>query len=1404
MGLITWIKNKYYTSRFDRAHQLYQNGEYTDAIKILKNLLNDYPDAQEELLSVYHTQILKGTLLAIKSAAHLYQSYPSLKQSCLKFSKDLYNISIRDFIAYSQELYCANLSELGDSFIMAATDFIISHPSESKLDNLTSNNFLLKKLAESLFEKVKNLTPHEISDREKICVLILPYYSSQDFFCIYSNIRLEQLANKPITITSIKNWDKLFKDVISTYSLVDSDRKKIFDRVYTLANAKLSGKKYTESLLLSRRLLEQYTEAGKCYADSAFQMYHHHLNQKLIEEDILYKAIGNNLIVGLERFIPYASYKTKYVSLVCAQLKEPNRMSISENEELLLHAWNQTKDISLISASLSGKDTKRNESYAIYIVDKSDVFLKSVTGLNEFVKNLITSNNTDFVTTILEELLDRGANVLDEYVSTIIKLAEGTKVGSKDRIDVINRGLCKGASEQLYAKKATYLEDYVDSVHFDTPFAITSAQSLIGKNDNAEILLSKVYLSEANKSTKTEETEKWLFKALDIKINHSDCFNEKKYETLLSDINCGLILVAENSYKTDENHAISILYKLRDYKVDWYDTYAQLRLKTINKQPASSVLAEQLLAIIQEGSNIASKVKEILWSKYVDVVILNALKDALEVAIDALRNCCELLKAICEASNKDQLIKKVNSSLCDKLYEFAKKEECSNNYNQAIGYYNEINTLENNYLDATLRLYICKLKVNCTINKTERKSIELILASNYDTPTQKDLAYRWCIYLLQLGEIDKVEKYNNLILEGDPQLAAVCREEEIMRQLQLLENLNDEITKLNTSELSASDAIKLGQSFSKIIQNIQLIVNIPQQTQDLLKEGIRIYAIEKFYDEGNFIQCLNGLKVQDSGYLSDPVALRNLAIMCLRAAEEGQMTDDNFKELLAIWATALYQQKIFVKSLDYTSWDDLYTFSLDNALGVLGEDEKLPENVNYEDCMQDGVVSILEVQKTLISRMDAALNNCHDYQQFFSAQLEAMDKLAAQDLDYPCCIVSPYLMNKSTTYKKDVTHALSKEIEGHYDNWETILEIGTLYGLTQGDFQRYAVAASYLHQAVDAIESMTRLKTAFSVMKINAIKDFPGLMSTLVSAVSTAMNKAFANDIDAIKLNALWGHIIKAISDDTLSFAFSNYINQYVVKSLNDKSMTVAQGAPLLLEIFEFCKCNPHLKRNIENIISALIHEYITTGNNNNLDVLNNALSSTRAYDQYVVSALKGADEDEDRMLCIVFSSNKNRFNALRNRIASKSQVIYNQFAAIESKIEEIEVQLELSHVVECVNNQSMSKCDALERVYNLYKSNKSNDIVCENLATLIPMCIIEYVIHENNGHYKVETIIQELKSNMSQTFRNHKDQIGQAYNRIWNQLSSDARFYIQNSPQNLTESGKALLRGLNYLKALS
>lgn len=46
---------------------------------------------------------------------------------------------------------------------------------------------------------------------------------------------------------------------------------------------------------------------------------------------------------------------------------------------------------------------------------------------------------------------------------------------------------------------------------------------------------------------------------------------------------------------------------------------------------------------------------------------------------------------------------------------------------------------------------------------------------------------------------------------------------------------------------------------------------------------------------------------------------------------------------------------IFVKSLDFTSWDDQYTFSLNSALGCLGmmSDEELPDNVNYDTNFDD-------------------------------------------------------------------------------------------------------------------------------------------------------------------------------------------------------------------------------------------------------------------------------------------------------------------------------------------------------------------------------------------------------------------------------------------------------------------
>ena len=279
--------------------------------------------------------------------------------------------------------------------------------------------------------------------------------------------------------------------------------------------------------------------------------------------------------------------------------------------------------------------------------------------------------------------------------------------------------------------------------------------------------------------------------------------------------------------------------------------------------------------------------------------------------------------------------------------------------------------------------------------------------------------------------------------------------------------------------------------------------------------------------------------------------------------------------------------------------------------------------------------------------------------------------------------------------------------------------------------------------------------------------------------------------------------MIKIIGDDTLSFTFSNYINQQIVKTLNDKNQTLAQGTPLLFNIYDFCKCNPHLRRNLENIIEALIHNYITDGDEENITVLNNILSSTREFDSQVVKALKGGDGVPEEMMTLLFSSNEQRFNVLKTKIGNKSAAIQNQFNATSAKMKTIKIQIEMSQIVDQVNNNTLDKWDALQKVYNIYKNNKDNASVCKNLSTLIPMCVMEYIIPDKYGKSKVEAVLNSLKSNMSSTFRSNNSEISEAYSMIWNQLPYNARSAIQNNPWSLNEQGEALKKGLDYLKDL-
>ncbi len=1400
MGLISWIKGQYNDYKFQKAKGLIESGDTTEAISILEDILESHAEAPQVLLGVYHSLMLKGNKACVASAANLCERFGGLKADCVKFVRTAKIQSRLLRIDYCQALFGKGVTVLQSDFVNASVSYIRDFNSITDLKSLSKNNTLLVSLSYALLAEADiSYKQKNLSESLRLCDLVKPYLSNPEFCELYANVHFDSIVSKKITESTIKELS----------GVLDFAKKKLRKKVIVDISGKgieyarnfFKSKDFASSLLVSQHFVDKYSDAKRIYVDSALGLYSlSSKEQSLIVSGTLYACLGEGLalINGLEPFLPYSTYREKYFSLVEAELKKLAKRDRTAAQNLLQRAWKFVPDARFIKAVFRVGTEAGKKAFVDFIISSKDM-LSSQAILNVFVDEIIKFSSFDtYVVETLEKLLDQGKNVRPQYEKQI--LAYSCKLtNKKEAIECIQRAQKRVRTSNLCSAKANYLRDYVKSGKYDSAFALSVAESLVGERGVAEVLIANILLDESVKAQNDDIKEKKLRQALDFNKTHNKVFDAGAYAKLLPMIERFLSYLAKKIYPSNNYHAIELLYLLRDNNLPWYDTYATLFLDSVQKEQDSEKLATKILAVISEAEDSDSSLLGELWRKFVSVKIHICSKEEND-AINEMSDLLNVINTQCATTNKDEFKKVINKKLCNLLFSRGKRAEIENLYNEAISNYEHILNFAEKFKDAKERLFICKLKSGQKILRKDEEQISTLLSHKSDRSSQRDLAFRWCIFLLLKGDMEKVESINSTILENDSEILQICQEEKIISGQRKLDVLNKKIQQLNESALSPEDAISLGRSLSKTLDEIKLIVQVSSQKSEVLKESIRLYAIEQFYEKGDALKSLGGLKVQDSTYLSDPIALRNMAIMSLVAAENRQLNKANYKELLALWATAIYQQRIFVKSLNFTSWDDPYTFSLESALGKLDEvdDENLPDNVNYDIPDGSHVVSILDVQKSLISRMEKAIEDDDVFLSFFSSQLEAMNQLASQDLDQPCVVVAPYLASISTKYMKEIEYALSYEARQYYDNWEEILKVGNLYGLTKGDFSRYSSALKLKDSIVLATKNKRNLAAA--CVGVSAMKDFDSLFSEVVSEITTSMNKDITQEVPYRTFDANFREAVRAIGDDTLTFLYSNYINQQVVKSVNENKETLAQVSPVLFGVYEFSKCNPHLKRNVENIVEALIHNYITNGDDGNLPVLDKVLSSTREFDPIVVKALNGGDSVPEDMMILLFSSNEKRFADLKSRIGRKSIAIQRQFDATATKVE---LQLELSEIVQKVNNDTMNKYNALQKVYKLYTHNKNHEQICKNLAALIPMCVMEYIIPDKTGKATVKSILDSLKGNMSYTFRSNNANIGQAYNMLWNQLPYNARSAIQDCPWTLNDQGKSLKEGLDYLNAL-
>lgn len=710
-----------------------------------------------------------------------------------------------------------------------------------------------------------------------------------------------------------------------------------------------------------------------------------------------------------------------------------------------------------------------------------------------------------------------------------------------------------------------------------------------------------------------------------------------------------------------------------------------------------------------------------------------------------------------------------SAKLCNQLiirkYAVAKELELAGKVNQAIDVYRQINALEGDaetHLSA-LRLVICKLKImqgNEVLQLSQEVHALLRSATERYKSEKEDIVYR---YVLGLAKINEDKEALSLLAEYLPNelpLKRACEQIAILRAQAKLEDFNNRLEALKQKTMTSDEAIYVIDHIYEYGEAMSPILQLSKAHLSKYRAQMRSYVIFKLIDEGKYNVAFERMIQEHPDYLEDLTALRNIAIVCLNMAESGQISTDNYKEVIAVWLTSIYQERLFIKSLDYTSWDNQYNFTLQNAYGHYDEFgfNDLPDNVNFDNSEESGAVSIREVQRILLDRFEAAISAEQLHHQFFVAEKDSMDAFIALNLDHKCRLVAPYLAAKQEEVFESIADGLEHDQQNHGSNWEDVLSVGVDYGLDKDIYNKYKRVRDVVNKCKTAIERRCDAAT-FASVNLSEAREFSKLHSAFTSFVISKIVALSSSDGSKFQENFdFFIEVCKAVDDRAATFIFTKYVLKHVVGNVNEGNIDIKEASKYIVGVYMLDKNNAQVVDNLKTLITML--------------------------------AKRNEENDQSTILEIL--------NKMETFDPEFHRVLWQEY-------DNAMIDAELNKIVEQVNSNTMQQVDALEKIYAMYEKNPNNVRICENLATISDMTIFTYIINQGKGRRRVCAVLKKLQANISDVFETKRGKFIESYNRLWSQLSPELRLVLKgwDPTKTLNGSGYALKEGLDYLKSL-
>ena len=1064
----------------------------------------------------------------------------------------------------------------------------------------------------------------------------------------------------------------------------------------------------------------------------------------------------------------------KYISTSISVIKEMTEKDIALSE--FSKVWKKFQDAKLLAEFVNDKYPFFKE-VTEFLVEWFTVSKQLVAKQKEFCDCIFTFKDYSYALDIFERLNAKGMNVHTPYVAVILKAIPTLDADGK--LQLINRGLSKFTDANLFQEKhdvATLL-----IINGDLDKAKSVLQELIGHHKDAEPSLALVAYKNYKKVQSLDKKEEYLTECLSFDTKHSNPFDQETYKPTFVKALKSFIHIIDKHVKTDNiSEARRLCLSLKSYSSDWYEKYLVIVAGYLSKIAASNEIAASIYSCFDTLSanevdikNLNSDIIIGLWDSLFKAELTNTQEMTYEDSTSHLQKLCTYVSENCYADKEKELLKNITSELVAIHKKEGYKQEGAGNIDKAISSYNCLSSVGDvrSKTWAKIRTTICQLKKGTSLKE---KDVLNVLSYVGFAKEKKDLSYRYGIWLIKNTSAKNALDFIKEHLPNEDELIDICNNEYIVEAEASLAELNASIEDMTTGKMSLSDATKLASKIDSYDATISRYLKNVHSKIISLKESIQSYILSKSFEEGDYKLALKLLKDTGASWFLDDIYFRNVAIACLGIAENGLLNKLNYKEVISYWLTAVYRDQLFVQSLDYTSWDDSYTFTLYNSMGGSKEEsfDTLPDNVNFDEAIKGTVISICEVQQSLLGRFEAAIESLDDfYRQFYNAQKDAMDSLVKLNLDHPCMIAAPYLANNTRKCINKIKGTLDYE----YDNYrnENTLKVGLMYNLTSGVYGDYKTATTAIDDCSKAIltKSVVQVNSAFCDSAIDSIREFPDLYSSFVVNLQNALSSLIKDEADYKTVMSLFIPICRLINDSTIAYMFGNHINQCVVGELNDEKLDLATGLEDMVSVYEVAKNCSRLKDNIGNVIEALIGKYVTEEKSTDLSTLKTVLSKTgREFEPNVEKTLT-----EQVVMVAVISDHLDSIKGLAT-ISANSESLRLRLSHIKDEAEEASINLQLSQIVDKVNNNKILYYSALQKVYSLYKVHQNNKRVCENLCTLVGMCIREYVIPDKVGKSTVMTIFDKLKYNKSTTYKSCASSLREERENILGSLPYEAR----------------------------